>query len=48
MTNWFYFLAIGITLIFIISFIVIFICAMQIYYNVERTLIKSKRNKKNE
>lgn len=43
MTNWFYFLAVGITLIFIICFFIIFFCTLKILSNVEQTLIKSKR-----
>lgn len=46
MTNWFYFLAIFITVIFIICFVVIFFCALHIYYNVERSLVKAKKGKK--
>lgn len=48
MTNWFYFLAVGITLIFIICFFIIFFCTLKILSNVEQTLIKSKRKNDNE
>lgn len=48
MTNWFYFLAIGITLVFIVCFVIIFFCTLQISVNVEKTLIKSKRKKSDE
>lgn len=48
MTNWFYLLAVAITLIFLLAFIVIFFCALKIYRNIEETLIKTKREKKND
>lgn len=49
MTNWFYFLAIAITVIFIVCFVVIFFCALQIYYNVEVSLTRStKKTRENK
>ena len=46
MTNWFYFLALS---IFLLAFIVMFICAFVIYFNVENTVINKKGKKaKNE
>ena len=48
MTNWFYFLALGITLLFIACFVIIFFCALKIYYNVQRSLVKARRKRKNE
>ncbi len=48
MTDWFYSLAVVITLIFIICFVVIFFCSLKIYRNVEETLIKTRRRDKDE
>lgn len=49
MTNWFYFLALSISGIFLLDFIVMFICAFVIYFNVENTVINKKGKKtKNE
>lgn len=46
MTNWFYFLALGITLLFIVCFVIIFFCALKIYYNVQRSLLKARGKRK--
>ena len=41
MSNWFYFLALGISLFFVLAILLIFISAFIIYYRVENTLINS-------
>ena len=47
MTNWFYFLALGISCFFFMAFVVAFICAFIIYFNVENTIIGIRKKKKN-
>lgn len=42
MNKWFYFLSILISLIFLICFVVIFYCSLNIYLNVEKTMTHNK------
>ncbi|RVU71174.1 hypothetical protein EJK17_03795 [Lactobacillus xujianguonis] len=44
----FYTLSLIISTIFVISFIIIFFCALKIYFNVEKTMMKNKRNDQDE
>lgn len=41
MTSWFYFLALGISLFFVLAIFVIFICAFIIYYQVEKSVVET-------
>lgn len=46
LTNWFYILALIISAVFAIAIIVVFICTLKIYFNIEKTLLKIKKNTK--
>ncbi len=41
--NWFYYLSVIISVIFAITFLVIFFCAYKIYGNIEQALMKSQK-----
>jgi hypothetical protein len=48
MTNWFYFLSIGVSVVFFITFVFAFICAFVIYFNIENTIIGTRKKNKHE
>lgn len=39
MTSWFYFMALGISLFFVVAILLIFVCSFIIYYRVEDSVV---------